>query len=65
MVKDEKRSQIAPHPWPRRLLEAGFFLVVIAVLWTVYLILEGFDFGAHLDKRRGLFVDGAAHLGLH
>lgn len=35
MVKDKKRSQIAPHPWPRRLLEAGFFLVVIAVLWTV------------------------------
>ena len=35
MVKDENSSQPAPNPWPRRLLEAGFFLVVIAVLWTV------------------------------
>ncbi len=35
MAKDEKLKRIAPSPWARRLLEAGFFVVVIAVLWTV------------------------------
>lgn len=35
MVMDEKRGNAAPNPWLRRLLEAGFFVIVIAVLWTV------------------------------
>ncbi len=35
MLKDEKLKPVAPNPWPRRMMEAGFFLVVITVLWTV------------------------------